>query len=134
MSDKRVPAKQRRAIIERAQGCCEYCYSQVRFAIASFSVEHIIPQSRGGKTDLDNLALACFGCNGHKHTKIEALDPISGQIVKLYNPRKQKWYDHFRWNDDFTLVMGLTSIGRATVEALRLNGRAWSIYVEYCMQ
>lgn len=121
MSDKRVTAKQRRSIIERAKGCCEYCLSQVRFATESFSVEHIKPLSRGGKTTLENLALACFGCNGYKHTKIEAADPVSGEIVSLYDPRKQKWHDHFCWNEDYTLIVGLTAIGRATIETLRLN-------------
>jgi hypothetical protein len=27
----------------------------------------------------------------------------------------------FGWSDDFTLIVGLTPIGRATVEALQLN-------------
>jgi hypothetical protein len=29
--------------------------------------------------------------------------------------------DHFAWSDDFTLVIGLTPTGRATVEKLQLN-------------
>jgi len=121
MSEKRVTAKQRQIIAERAGGCCEYCLSQARFATQAFSVEHIKPCSRGGKTRLDNLALACAGCNGHKHTKIEALDPISREIVPLYHPRQHKWHDHFLWSDDFTTILGSTAIGRATVEALQLN-------------
>ena len=121
MNEKRVTTKQRKAVAKRAKGCCEYCLSQVRFATESFSVEHIKPRSRGGKTSLANLALACFGCNGHKHAKIEALDPISGKIIPLYHPRKQKWPDHFCWNDDFSFIMGVTSTGRATIEALKLN-------------
>jgi 5-methylcytosine-specific restriction endonuclease McrA len=84
-------------------------------------VEHIKPRSQDGKTTLDNLALACQGCNGHKHTKTEGYDPVSSEIVPLYHPRQQVWQDHFRWNDDFTLIVGLTPVGRATVEALQLN-------------
>jgi len=93
----------------------------VTFATQSFSVEHILPVSRGGETSLENLALACPGCNGHKYTKVEAPDPADGVLVSLYHPRIQKWQDHFRWNEDFTLIVGITPTGRATVNALQMN-------------
>lgn len=121
MSKSRVTAKQRRLVVERAQGYCEYCLSQARFSTQSFSIEHIIPHDKGGKTQLDNLALACQGCNNHKYTKIKGYDPVSRQYVPLYHPRKQQWGDHFVWNDDCTLIIGITATGRATVETLRLN-------------
>jgi hypothetical protein len=121
MPEGQVTARQKQIVVERAQDCCEYCRSQARFAIQSFSVEHTIPRSQGGKTTLDNLALACQGCNNHKYTKTQGHDPVSGALVPLYHPRRQRWRDHFAWNDDFTLVIGLTPIGRATVEALQLN-------------
>jgi hypothetical protein len=121
MSDNRVNSEQKKAIVERANGCCEYCKSQIKFAIQAFSVEHILPRSRGGTTMLDNLALSCQGCNNHKYNKTEGSDPISGTIVYLYNPRQQKWNEHFAWNEDFTLVIGLTPTGRTTVETLQLN-------------
>ena len=70
---------------------------------------------------MDNLALACQGCNNHKHARIQGYDPVTGDIVPLYHPRQQQWRDHFAWNEDFTLIVGLTPAGRATVEALRLN-------------
>jgi len=124
MPEKRVKAEQRQAVVGRARGCCEYCRSQACFAIQPFSVEHIIPRSRGGETALDNLALACQGCNNHKYTKTQARDPVTGDIVSLYNPRRQRWRDHFAWNEDFTLIVGLTRVGRATVEALQLNREA----------
>ncbi|MBW4493205.1 MAG: HNH endonuclease [Oscillatoria princeps RMCB-10] len=121
MSDSRVTEQQKKAVGERAKGCCEYCRSQARFAIQPFSVEHIIPKSKGGETALDNLALSCQGCNNHKYNKTEGRDLVSGNIVPLYHPRQQQWSDHFAWNDDFTLIVGLTATGRATVEALQLN-------------
>jgi hypothetical protein len=52
---------------------------------------------------------------------IEALDPVTGQTVPLYHPRRDRWLEHFAWNEDDTLVLGLTPIGRATVEKLQLN-------------
>jgi hypothetical protein len=121
MPESRVTAQQKKAVAERAQGCCEYCRSQARFAIQPFSIEHIIPRSQGGETTLDNLALACQGCNNHKYNKIQGRDSISGDIVPLHHPRQQRWSKHFAWNEDFTLMVGLTPIGRATVEALQLN-------------
>lgn len=93
----------------------------VGFAIQPFSIEHILPRSQGGKTSLDNLALSCQGCNNHKYNKTEGIDPVGSNIVSLYHPRQQKWHEHFSWNEDFSLVIGLTPRGRATVETLQLN-------------
>jgi hypothetical protein len=121
MPDRRITAAQRRIVRERAKGCCEYCRSQSRFATEPFAIEHIIPRFAGGITDLENLALSCFGCNSHKYTKTWAKDPETGVESILYHPRRQFWTEHFRWNDDFTLIIGLTMTGRATVDALRLN-------------
>jgi hypothetical protein len=121
MSEQRVTAQQKQIVIERSHGCCEYCRSQVRFATQSFSVEHIIPKSQGGTSNLDNLALSCQGCNNHKYDKIQGLDPISGEQVLLYHPRQENWSDHFTWSNDFTEIIGLTSTGRATIAVLQLN-------------
>lgn len=121
MPEKHVTAKQKRTVVRRARDCCEYCRSQARFATQSFSVEHIVPRSRDGETSLDNLALACEGCNSHKHTKVEGYDVITDELVPLYHPRQQVWGHHFRWNDDYTLIVGFTPTGRATVKALQLN-------------
>lgn len=112
---------QRTRVAERARECCEYCHSQERFSPDPFSVEHIIPLAKGGKDSLDNLAYACQGCNNRKYTSMEAFDVISQTNVPLFNPRKHKWLDHFAWNEDFTLILGVTPIGRATVEKLQLN-------------
>ncbi len=87
----------------------------------SFSVEHIVPRNRGGEFSWDNLALACQGCNNHKYLRIEARDAVSGNIVPLFHPRRHDWKDHFAWNDDATLIIGLTPTGRATVASLHLN-------------
>jgi hypothetical protein len=82
MPETGVTAEQKQAVLERARGCCEYGKSQARFATQSFSTEHT-PRHSGGETALDNLALACQGCNNHKYTKTEARDPISGNVVPL---------------------------------------------------
>lgn len=121
MSRVRVTAEQKRLVIERAQGVCEYCRSQAKFATTPFSIEHIVPRSAGGPTSLDNLALSCQGCNGFKYTKQSAIDPLSMQQVALFHPRQQTWYAHFTWSSDFCEIIGLTPTGRATLLALKLN-------------
>jgi hypothetical protein len=70
---------------------------------------------------LENLALACQGCNSHKYDKTQGTDPLTGEPVSLFHPRKQSWTDHFSWNEDFTLIIGLSPTGRATVNTLYLN-------------
>jgi 5-methylcytosine-specific restriction endonuclease McrA len=124
MSEKRVPAALCRETAERAGGCCEYCRSQARVAVQPFSVEHVVPKSRGGETTPDNLALACQGCNNHKYDKIEGRDPVSGDVVRLYHPRRDRWGDHFAWSDDFAFILGRTAVGRATIATLRTKRRA----------
>lgn len=121
MSDERIPSDVRQLVVDRARGCCEYCRSQSRFAMQSFSVEHIIPLSKGGSSKADNLALACQGCNNYKYNKTESYDSITLQKARLYHPRQHYWADHFVWNEDYSLIIGLTPTGRATVETLHLN-------------
>jgi hypothetical protein len=84
-------------------------------------VEHVVPFQAGGGDELENLAFACQGCNNHKYTKTEGLDPVTGEMVSLFHPRLQRWRDHFIWGHDFTQILGLTPTGRVTVETLRLN-------------
>lgn len=121
MPETRLTTRQRQIVAERARGCCEYCMSQERYSPAPFSVEHIVPRSRGGFNDLDNLALACQGCNSRKYTSVGAIDSVTGQLAPLFHPRVMHWQDHFIWSDDYTLIIGLTPIGRATVGCLQLN-------------
>ena len=121
MPSPRVTTRQRRAVVERAQGCCEYCRSQAQYATEPFSVEHIIPRFRGGESRLDNLALACQGCNNYKATKVDGIDPLTELRAPLFHPRRERWTDHFTWSDDQIHIIGLTPTGRATVVELRLN-------------
>jgi hypothetical protein len=95
--------------------------SQEKYSSQSFSLEHIFPKIFGGTDDLVNLALACQGCNNFKFIKIKLFDKITNTEVSLFNPRQDNWQDHFKWNSNFTVVIGLTPSGRVTVEALQLN-------------
>ena len=111
----------RDTVERRAGGRCEYCRSPAKYSTQPFSLDHIIPRSQGGLTTLDNLALACQGCNNHKYNKTHSSDPFTKQFVELFHPRQQQWQEHFAWDERFECILGLTASGRATVEALRLN-------------
>ena len=123
MRRRQFTALERQQIAERAYDCCEYCQSLAAFATQSFTIEHIWPLVKGGTNHLDNLALACPGCNAYKGDKTEAIDPFDNTLAPLFNPRTQRWIEHFIWSDDYTLLFGLTATGRATIDALHMNRR-----------
>jgi hypothetical protein len=86
---------------------------------ATFHVEHIVPSSLGGVSDPENLAWCCPGCNLRESDRIEAHDPKTGALVPLFNPRRNSWPEHFRWEG--YLLVGQSAVGRATVRLLDLN-------------
>ena len=107
-------------IRRRADDACEYCrLPQAASPIVRFHIEHIIARQHRGRTESDNLALACSHCNFHKGPNIAGLDPVDGQLMPLFHPRRNRWTEHFAW--DGTLVVGLTPTGRATVDLLAMN-------------
>jgi hypothetical protein len=121
MSLTDVPASLRQRVREAARDRCGYCLSSQRYLMGKLEIEHIIPRSRGGSEDESNLWLSCSLCNRYKGSQITGTDPLNGASVALFNPRAQIWREHFRWSSDGTLILGVTPVGRATVEILRLN-------------
>jgi hypothetical protein len=87
---------------------------------ATFHIEHVVPSSAGGSDSVDNLALSCPSCNLGKSNRVQVPDPETEQPVPLFNPRTDRWSDHFTWDEDWRIVP-LTLVGRATVAALNLN-------------
>ncbi len=116
-----IPAEIDRRVREAARNQCGYCLSPQHLVMARLEIEHIIPTSKGGSDDESNLWLACPLCNRHKSDKINGIDPKTGHMVPLFNPRLQNWAEHFRWSDDGLRVIGLTPTGRVTVIALHLS-------------
>ena len=121
MSRAHVPQALRERVAAQARHRCGYCLTSEAIVGTPMEIDHLIPQSLGGPTDEENLWLACSLCNDHKGDRIAALDPVTGEIVRLFNPRHQVWREHFTWTADGTHIVGLTSVGRATVVALNLN-------------
>jgi hypothetical protein len=121
MASPESPEALRRFVRERAQGRCEYCLTSETLSGIRCQIDHIIPRARYGATTADNLCLACVACNGHKHARTHAIDPVSGSVVPLFDPRQQSWQEHFVWSTDGTEIIGLTPSGRATIVALHMN-------------
>jgi len=84
-----------RRVEQRALGRCEFCRMYQALQGATFHLKHLLPSSRDGETNLDNLAWSCPGCNLHKANRIDALDPETRVLVPLFNPRRDCWDDHF---------------------------------------
>jgi len=108
-------------LLEEVGPCCGYCHTCAHIIGQPLTIEHIIAIAKGGTSDILNLWLSCRRCNQFKGTQIEAVDPESGIVTPLFNPRTQRWQEHFAWSTNATQIIGLSPFGRATVVALRLN-------------
>ena len=108
-----------RRVRERAKGVCEYCrLPQTAYGL-SFQVDHIIAEQHRGKTQFGNLCLSCPRCNKNKGPNISGIDCKTRRLTPLYNPRRDRWEDHFIWRG--SRLNGLTPIGRVTIEVLGIN-------------
>lgn len=114
-----IPISLRRLVILRSGDRCEYCKLSQAGQEATFHIDHVIPVAANGKTTVGNLALACVSCSLHKSARQLVEEPKTGEIVNIFNPRQQIWIEHFSW--DGVQVVGLTTIGRATINTLRMN-------------
>jgi hypothetical protein len=111
-------------VAERAAHRCEYCQAPEAIFNFPFEVEHIVPPGRGGTDDETNQALSCRSCNVFKTDYTEGIDPETGRLVPLFNPRQDRWVEHFRLDQTGATLHGLTAIGRATISRLQMNGPA----------
>lgn len=106
-------------IRKRAHYCCEYCKMPQEFDDLPFHFDHIIAEVHGGSDDHPNRANCCVPCNLYKGTNLSGVDDVTGNVVRLFDPRRQNWKRHFRWNG--AILEGKTQCGRATVRSLRIN-------------
>ena len=120
MSRTCISVALRRLVYQRAGGGCEYCRMPEQFSFHPHQVDHVIPEKQGGHTDADNCALACILCNQHKGSDLASIDPLTRQITLLFNPRQQRWTEHFALTEDGVLVSA-TPAGRTTIQLLQLN-------------
>lgn len=109
------------AVARRAGNRCEYCHAPGKVYNFSLEVEHIDPSSRGGGNEPSNLALACPPCNRFKSDATTGLDDVTAAEVPLFNPRTDRWDDHFMFEADTGNIRGLTPTGRVSVARLCMN-------------
>lgn len=115
----------RNLVVARAGGACEYCRLLQAATGITFHLEHIVPRSQGGVTELPNLALSCPGCNLAKAERTAGRDE-TGQRQLLFNPRDYEpwllgWHLHFVLDRGSGLIVPHTTVGKETVETLRMN-------------
>ncbi|NJL10045.1 MAG: HNH endonuclease [Calothrix sp. SM1_7_51] len=121
MSKTYISSALRKLIYSRANGCCEYCFFPEVVTLTSHEVDHVVAEKHGGLTEANNLALSCILCNKYKGSDLTSIDPETGEIIPLFNPRKDKWNDNFLLEGaDF---VPLTAKGRVTIRLLQLNRR-----------
>jgi HNH endonuclease len=120
-----IPAALRLLVRERAKGRCEYCLMPQSASAFEHEPDHIIPIQHGGKTEGENLALACLRCNRRKGPNVGSFDPDSGALVGFFNPRTQAWQDHFRLEG--AIILPLTPEGRVTGSVSR-NANGWLLW------
>jgi hypothetical protein len=121
MSTARVSLALRRLVAAAANHRCGYCLTSELITGTPLEIEHLLPESRGGRTIEENLWLACRPCNLHKSDRVAAVDPETGEAADLFNPRRDCWTDHFAWSPNGLRIEGRTAVGRAAVLALHLN-------------
>ncbi len=109
----------RRRVRRRARNRCEYCKLPESAVSSRHQIEHIVAVQHGGGDDASNLALACMHCNLHKGPNIAGRDPLTQLLTRLFNPRQDRWRNHFAWQD--AQLVGLTPIGRTTIQVLAIN-------------
>lgn len=121
MSRVYIPVELRRLVVERADRLCEYCLISEAESLGC-QFDHIISLKHGGLTTEDNLAYACVFCNLNKGTDLGFIVWGTGNLVRFFNPRRDLWADHFRFNEDEGAIEPLTEIGEVTARILEFNG------------
>lgn len=110
----------RHIVRDRAGWRCEYCrIRQEHEPGHTFHIEHIVARQHRGSSDPENLALACQLCNLLKGPNLTGIDPDSGIVTRLFDPRRDIWTEHFRLYGPH--ICGRTATGRTTVWLLEMN-------------
>ena len=114
-----VSAALRRLVAVRADFLCEYCLIHEDDAVFGCEVDHIISEKHGGPTDAENLAYACTFCNRAKGSDIGSMVLQTGAFVRFFNPRTDRWAEHFTL--DGVLILAHSDIGEVTARILEFN-------------
>jgi len=116
-----LTAELRQQLLAVDEQRCAYCQTTQTNSGYPMIVDHIIPTSKGGKTEFANLCFACYRCNEFKGSATVLEDPLSNEMTSLFHPRRQTWSEHFTWDVTGVRIVGLTAVGRVTVIVLNMN-------------
>lgn len=114
-----ISSQLRTGVARRARHRCEYCLILEDDAGFQHEVDHILSRKHGGSSVSDNLAYACVICNRSKGSDVASINPYTGDAVRLFNPRRDVWADHFRFEGP--RIEAQTDIGVATIRVLQLD-------------
>ena len=82
----RVPHREvrftRRNIFYRDRNRCQYCGKV--FAQRELNLDHVVPLSRGGRSEWTNVVTACVPCNSRKGSRL----PLEASIRLIRQPKK----------------------------------------------
>jgi len=84
---RRFTSKERSEIYIRDKGRCGICGKFI--PLNEFTIDHIVPISKGGTYDYDNLQCCCFKCNQLKSNEMPD-DFYEKMFIALINHAKQK--------------------------------------------
>ncbi|MGB3203467.1 MAG: HNH endonuclease signature motif containing protein [Crinalium sp.] len=109
----------RNLVAKRADYLCEYCLMLATDRPSGCQVDHIISLKHGGDTTAENLAYACLFCNLNKGSDLGSIIWRTGELVRFFNPRRDRWGEHFRLEG--AMIQPLTDIGEVTARIFQFN-------------
>jgi 5-methylcytosine-specific restriction endonuclease McrA len=97
---RRTPRFSKTNVYLRDLYTCQYCGEP--FSRNSLTLDHVIPISRGGRTNWENIVTACNPCNSRKGNSLTPkpkIQPYQPDYYELVNTRKQMNFDirHPSW-------------------------------------
>jgi HNH endonuclease len=116
-----LPQDLRRLVIDRADHLCEYCLIHDEDTVLGCAIDHAISLKHDGPSDDTNLAYACVFCNRYKGSDIGSIIWETQEFVRFYNPRRDRWGDHFQLRD--STIYPISPIGEVTARILGFNDR-----------
>lgn len=76
----------RRALLLRDDYTCQYCGSQP--GREHLTIDHVIPRSRGGRTEWENVVAACGACNRKKGNRT----PDEAGMKLMHHPHRPRFW------------------------------------------